>query len=49
MIHKLVEGRDLIMGGVKIPMKKDCWDIPMRMLLHVVMDALLGARIGRYW
>lgn len=43
-VHKLVEGRPLILGGVEIPYEKgllghsdaDC-------LVHAVMDALLGA------
>ena len=43
-VHRLVEGRDLILGGVKI-------DSPLGLLghsdadvlLHAVMDALLGA------
>ena len=43
-IHRLVEGRPLILGGVHIPFEKgllghsdaDC-------LLHAVMDAILGA------
>ena len=43
-VHRLVEGRDLILGGVKI-------DYPLGLLghsdadvlLHAVMDALLGA------
>ena len=30
-VHKLTEGRDLILGGVKIPYEKDCSDIRMRM------------------
>ena len=53
-IHKLVEGRDLIIGGVKIPYEKgllghsdaDC-------LVHAIMDSLLGAAalgdIGRHF
>ncbi len=43
-VHRLVEGRPLILGGVNIPYEKgllghsdaDC-------LLHAIMDALLGA------
>ena len=30
-VHKLVEGRKLIIGGVEIPYEKACWDILMRM------------------
>lgn len=43
-VHKLTEGRDLILGGVKIP-----WDKGLLghsdadVLIHAVMDALLGA------
>lgn len=43
-IHRLVSGRDLFLGGVKIPFEKgllghsdaDC-------VLHAIMDAILGA------
>lgn len=43
-VHRLVEGRPLILGGVRIPFEKgllghsdaDC-------LLHAIMDAVLGA------
>ena len=43
-VHKLVEGRELILGGVKIPhyvglLGHSDADV----LLHAVMDALLGA------
>jgi 2-C-methyl-D-erythritol 2,4-cyclodiphosphate synthase len=34
-VHRLVEGRDLIIGGVKIPYEN--------VLLHAIMDSLLGA------
>ena len=43
-VHRLVEGRDLILGGVKIP-----YELGLQghsdadVLLHAVMDALLGA------
>ena len=30
-VHKLVENRDLILGGVKIPYERDFWAILMRM------------------
>ena len=30
-VHKLVEGRDLILGGVNIPGREAFWDIPTRM------------------
>ena len=43
-VHKLVEGRDLILGGVKIPYKKGLLGhSDADVLLHAVMDALLGA------
>ena len=42
-VHKLTEGRDLILGGVNIPWEK----------VHAIMDALLGAAalrdIGRHF
>ncbi|MBR3042725.1 MAG: 2-C-methyl-D-erythritol 2,4-cyclodiphosphate synthase, partial [Eubacterium sp.] len=53
-VHKLVEGRPLILGGVRIPYEKgllghsdaDC-------LVHAIMDSLLGAAalgdIGRHF
>lgn len=31
-VHKLVEGRKLIMGGVEIPYERDFWGIQMQML-----------------
>ncbi|WP_160678977.1 2-C-methyl-D-erythritol 2,4-cyclodiphosphate synthase [Clostridium sp. C8-1-8] len=43
-VHKLVEGRELIIGGVKIP-----FDLGLLghsdadVLLHAIMDALLGS------
>ena len=43
-VHKLVEGRDLIMGGVKIPYEKGLLGhSDADVLTHAVMDALLGA------
>ena len=43
-VHKLVEGRDLIMGGVKIPYEKGLLGhSDADVLLHAVSDALLGA------
>lgn len=43
-VHRLVEGRDLILGGVKIPYKKGLLGhSDADVLLHAVMDALLGA------
>ena len=43
-VHKLVEGRDLILGGVTIPYEKGLLGhSDADVLLHAVMDALLGA------
>ena len=42
-VHKLVEGRALIMGGVTIPYEKGLGHSDADVLLHAVMDALLGA------
>jgi len=53
-VHRLVEGRKLIMGGVSIP-----WDLGLLghsdadVLLHAIADAILGAigegDIGRHF
>jgi len=43
-VHKLVEGRDLILGGVKIPHALGLLGhSDADVLLHAIMDALLGA------
>ncbi|MCR5829653.1 MAG: 2-C-methyl-D-erythritol 2,4-cyclodiphosphate synthase [Lachnospiraceae bacterium] len=43
-VHKLVEGRDLILGGVKIPFEKGLLGhSDADVLVHAIMDALLGA------
>lgn len=43
-IHKLVEGRDLILGGVTIPSAKGCLGhSDGDALCHAIIDALLGA------
>ena len=43
-VHKLVEGRDLILGGVKIPFEKGLLGhSDADVLLHAVSDSLLGA------
>ena len=43
-VHRLVEGRDLILGGVKIAYEKGLdGHSDADVLLHAVMDALLGA------
>lgn len=43
-VHKLVEGRDLILGGVKVPHTLGLLGhSDADVLLHAIMDALLGA------
>ena len=43
-VHKLVEGRKLILGGVEIPYEKGLLGhSDADVMLHDVMDALLGA------
>ena len=43
-VHRLVEGRDLIIGGVKIPHNLGfLGHSDADVLLHAIMDALLGA------
>ena len=43
-VHRLVEGRDLILGGVKIEFEKGLLGhSDADVLLHAVSDALLGA------
>ena len=43
-VHRLVEGRDLIIGGVKIPFASGLdGHSDADVLLHAVSDALLGA------
>ncbi len=43
-VHRLVEGRDLIIGGVKIEYEKGLLGhSDADVLLHAIMDALLGA------
>lgn len=53
-VHKLVEGRKLILGGVEIPYEKGLLGhSDADVLAHAVMDALLGAAglgdIGRHF
>ena len=53
-VHRLVEGRDLILGGVKIDYEKGLLgNSDADVLLHAVSDALLGAAglgdIGRHF
>lgn len=43
-VHRLTEGRDLVVGGVRIPYEKGLLGhSDADVLLHAVMDALLGA------
>ena len=43
-VHKLVEGRKLIMGGIEIPYEKGLLGhSDADVLLHAIMDSLLGA------
>ena len=43
-VHKLVEGRRLILGGVEIPYEKGLLGhSDADVLVHAIMDALLGA------
>ncbi len=53
-VHKLVEGRKLILGGVYVPYKKGLLGhSDADVLTHAIMDALLGAAalgdIGRHF
>ena len=53
-VHRLVEGRDLVLGGVKIDYEKGLdGHSDADVLLHAVADALLGAAglgdIGRHF
>lgn len=53
-VHKLVEGRKLILGGVEIPFEKGLLGhSDADVLLHAISDALLGAAglgdIGRHF
>ncbi|MCD8096666.1 MAG: 2-C-methyl-D-erythritol 2,4-cyclodiphosphate synthase [Lachnospiraceae bacterium] len=53
-VHRLAEGRELILGGVKIPYEKGLLGhSDADVLLHAIMDALLGAAalgdIGRHF
>ncbi|GKX32153.1 2-C-methyl-D-erythritol 2,4-cyclodiphosphate synthase [Vallitalea longa] len=43
-VHKLVEGRELIIGGVNIPYEKGLLGhSDADVLVHAIMDAILGA------
>lgn len=53
-VHRLIPDRDMIIGGVKIPFEKGLLGhSDADVLLHAVMDALLGAAalgdIGRHF
>lgn len=53
-VHRLAEGRKLVMGGVEIPYEKGLLGhSDADVLLHAIMDALLGAAalgdIGRHF
>lgn len=53
-VHRLIEGRKLILGGVEIPWEKGLdGHSDADVLLHAVMDAMLGAAamgdIGRHF
>ena len=53
-VHRLVEGRKLILGGVTVPYEKRLLGhSDADVLLHAIMDALLGAAalgdIGRHF
>lgn len=53
-VHRLVEGRKLILGGVEIPFEKGLLGhSDADVLVHAIMDALLGAAalgdIGRHF
>ena len=53
-VHRLAEGRDLILGGVQIPWEKGLLGhSDADVLIHAIMDALLGAAalgdIGRHF
>lgn len=53
-VHRLVEGRELILGGVEIPYAKGlAGHSDADVLVHAIMDALLGAAgagdIGRHF
>lgn len=53
-VHRLTDGRDLILGGVKIPYESGLLGhSDADVLLHAIMDAMLGAAalgdIGRHF
>lgn len=45
-VHRLTEGRALVMGGVEIPYERGLLGhSDADVLLHAIMDALLGRRL----
>jgi 2-C-methyl-D-erythritol 2,4-cyclodiphosphate synthase len=53
-IHRLIEGRILILGGIKIPFERGCFGYSdANCLCHAITDALLGAlalpNIGQFY
>lgn len=50
-VHRLTEGRPLVLGGVTIPWEKGLLGhSDADVMLHALMDALLGAGSpGGYW
>lgn len=43
-VHKLIEGRDLILGGVKVPYEKGLLGhSDADVIVHAIMDSILGA------
>lgn len=53
-VHRLVEGRDLWMGGIKIDYELGLWGhSDADVLIHAICDAILGAAnmrdIGYHW
>ncbi|MBE0415793.1 MAG: 2-C-methyl-D-erythritol 2,4-cyclodiphosphate synthase [Dehalococcoidia bacterium] len=43
-VHPLVEGRPLVLGGVKVPFGRGLWGhSDADVLVHAIIDALLGA------
>ncbi|MGB4352629.1 MAG: 2-C-methyl-D-erythritol 2,4-cyclodiphosphate synthase, partial [Tissierellaceae bacterium] len=43
-VHRLVEGRDLIVGGVRIPHERGLLGhSDADVLVHAIMDSILGA------
>jgi 2-C-methyl-D-erythritol 2,4-cyclodiphosphate synthase len=49
--HQLVEGRDLVIGGITIPHTKGrLGHSDADVLLHAICDALIrSCLLGRYW